>query len=436
MLDIKFIRDNADKVKKAIADKKIGLDLDELLDLDAKRRDLITELESLQALKNQISKEFPKLSAGEKKTKLLEIEEVDGKTGSLKLRLESVLEDYENLMCKVPTIPAADTPPGNDERGNVEVSKWGKIREFDFPLKDHITLGKDLDILDLDRGAKVGGYRGYYIKNDGVLLMMGFLFHALKKMSAKGFSPMIPPTLVKQFALFGSGYFKGRDYSPDTDEIYMVGSPDIDETGKASKEKKFLVGTAEPSILAYYAGEVLESAQLPMRNSGFSQCYRSEIGSYGKDTKGIYRVHEFMKIEQVILAPANIEAADALQQEMLSISKELHEELGLPYRVLRICAGDLGAGKYKQFDMEAWIPSRNAYGETGSSSNFLDWQSRRLNVKYKTQTGEKKYVYMLNNTALPSPRIFIAILENYQQKDGSVVVPEILRPYVGKDVIK
>jgi len=426
MLDIKFIREHSEEIKKAAELKKIDLDVDELLYVDQRRRDLLTELESLQATKNEFSKIIGTLSAEERQVKLLEMKEVDLKSTQIKALLEEVLLQYNELMTKVPTIPAADTPVGKDDRDNVEVEKGGKIPDFDFPIKDHIQLGKDLDILDVDRGAKVAGYRGYYVKNDGVLLMMGFLMYALQKMVARGYAPMIPPTLIKEFALFGSGYFKGKDYNPDTDEIYMVGG----------QEKKFLVGTAEPSILAYYSDEVLDGAMLPIRNSGFSQCYRSEIGSYGKDTKGIYRVHEFMKIEQVVIAPANIELADKLQQEMLEISKELHRDLGLPYRVLRICGGDLGAGKYKQFDMEAWIPSRNAYGETGSSSNFLDWQSRRLNVKYKTAEGKKEFAYMLNNTALPSPRIFIAILENYQQADGSVIVPEVLRPFVGKDVIR
>jgi seryl-tRNA synthetase len=430
MLDIKYIRDNPDKIKKAVELKKLDLNVDELLDVDSKRRDLIAELEGLQNTKNEFSKIIGGLAPEERQVKLLEMKEVDSRATQTKAELEKVLEQYFVLMAKVPTVPAEDTPIGRDDRDNVEVDKWGAIPQFDFPIKDHIQLGKDLDILDLERGAKVGGYRGYYVKNDGVLLMMGFLFYALQKMAAKGYAPMIPPTLIKESALFGSGYFKGREYNPDTDEIYMVNNPE------AGGEKKFLVGTAEPSLLAYYSDEVLDQSQLPMRLSGFSQCYRSEIGSYGKDTKGIYRVHEFMKIEQVVLAPADVEVANKMQEEMLSISQELHRDLGLPYRVLRICSGDLGTGKYKQFDMEAWIPSRNGYGETGSSSNFLDWQSRRLNVKYKTAEGKKEFVYMLNNTALPSPRIFIAILENYQQKDGSIKVPEVLVPFVGKTVIK
>lgn len=200
-------------------------------------------------------------------------------------------------------------------------------------------------------------------------------------------------------------------------------------------EKKFLIGTAEPSLLAYYSGEVLDESQLPMRLCGYSQCYRSEIGSYGKDTKGLYRVHEFMKVEQVILGKTDIKEAEKLQDEMVAISREMHEELGLPYRQIIICTGDLGAGKYRQYDLEAWLPGLNRWGETGSASIFLDWQARRLNVKYKDKDGNKKYVYMLNNTALPSPRIFIAILENFQQADGSVKIPEVLQKYMPGNIV-
>jgi seryl-tRNA synthetase len=349
---------------------------------------------------------------------------------------KEINEQFESLMVKVPTIPSSDTPIGKDESENVEVYKWGEPTKFDFKDKDYIELSKDLDLLDLERGVKVAGYRGYYVKNEAVLLQMGMMLYALKKMVQKGFTPFIPPTLVREYVLFGSAYFSGKYYNPKVDEIYKIANDEVEADGTVKKENKFLIGTAEPSLLAYHSGEVLKEKDLPLRICGFSQCYRSEIGSYGRDTKGIYRVHEFMKVEQVCISKASVEEADKLHQEMLSISKELHEELGLPYRQLQICTGDLSAGKYKQFDMEAWIPSRKSYGETGSASNFLDWQARRLNVKYKNEKGDKEFVYMLNNTALPSARILIAILENYQQKDGSIKVPEVLQEYVGKKVIK
>jgi seryl-tRNA synthetase len=350
-------------------------------------------------------------------------------------------------MVRVPNIISPDTPLGKDESENKEVFRWipngdgtgsnsGEPKKFDFTPKDHMALGTSLDILDFEKGTKIGGFRGYYLKNEGVQLVMGIMMYAINKMVEKGFKPMIPPTLVKEFVLFGTGYFKGTDYDPEVDEIYEIATTDKEATGEKSAEKKFLVGTSEPSLLAYYSDEVLKADQLPIKNAGYSQCYRSEIGSYGKDVKGMYRVHEFMKVEQVVLAEADIEAANKLQDEMVAISGEMHEELGLPYRRLLICTGDLGAGKYKQYDTEAWLPGMNRWAETGSASNFLDWQSRRLNVKYvDAKTGEKKYVYMLNNTALPSPRVFIAILENYQTADGKVMVPEVLQKYVGKKLI-
>ncbi len=420
MLDIKFIRENKDAIKKAAVDKNISLDVDRLLSLDKTRRELIVKIESARAEQKKLGRE-----------NIEEARRLKEEQKKLDLELQTIEASYEMLMLKVPTIPSPDTPIGKNSDDNVEIDKWGEIPELKFKPKDHIQLGKELDILDLERGAKVAGYRGYYIKNEGARLMMALMMYAFNKMADKGYSPMIVPTLVKEFALFGSGYFSGKEYNPEKDEIYEVATRDKESDGGQSKEKKFLAGTAEPSLLAYYADEVLSEEELPIKFSGFSQCYRSEIGSYGKDTKGFYRVHEFMKVEQVVLAKADIKEADKLQQEMFSISRELHEDLGLPYRVLQICTGDMSPGKYKAFDIEAWMPGLNRWGETGSASNFLDWQSRRLNVKYRNKAGETKFVYMLNNTALPSPRPFIAILENYQQKDGSVEVPKVLRDYCG-----
>jgi seryl-tRNA synthetase len=435
MQDIKYIRSNSEAFQKAIELKKINLDLNSLLSIDTERRNLLTQIETLQSQKRAASKELGKMSPEQRQEKLKELKTVDSTQESYQKQLDEIEEKFHDLMVRVPVIPAPDTPLGKDDSENVEIEKWGNPREFDFTPKDHLELGKSLGILDMERGAKVSGYRGYYVQNDGVLLMLGFMFYAVSKMSQKGYKPMIPPTLVKGDVLFGSGYFKGRKYNSEVDEVYSLASKDKDSEGNYVQNDKFLVGTAEPSLLAYYQDEVLDLANLPMKLSGFSQCYRSEIGSYGRDTKGLYRVHEFMKVEQVVLCEADIDLANSLQDEMISISKELHQDLGLPYRQLRICSGDLSAGKYKQYDLEAWIPSRGGYGETGSSSNFLDWQSRRLNVRYKDKDGQIKHAFMLNNTALPSPRIFIAILENYQNSDGTVTVPEVLRPFVGKDKI-
>ncbi len=438
MLDIQFIRNNVEVVKEAVVAKNLSLDVDVLLAKDQERIKFLQELEELKSLKNDINDLIQQAKTPEERNEVIaKGKEIKEKTEALEPQFSAVKEEFDRLMAQVPNIVSQDTPRGKSDAENVEIGKFGEIKQFDFTPRTHMELGKMLDILDLERGAKVSGYRGYYLKNEGALLVMGLMMYAIEKMVSRGYTPMIPPTLVKGFPLFGSGYFKGLEYDGSVDEIYQVATSDKEADGSLSKEGKFLVGTAEPSLLSYYADEVLEEKDLPMKLSGFSQCYRSEIGSYGKDTKGMYRVHEFMKVEQVVLAKADLAAVDALQEEMIGISEEMHKELGLPYRKIQICTGDMSAGKYRAFDLEAWMPGMNRYGETGSASNFLDWQARRLNVKYKeTATGEKKHVYMLNNTALPSPRIFIAILENYQQADGSVVVPEVLRKYVGKDKIE
>jgi seryl-tRNA synthetase len=423
MLDIKFIRENAAAIKDAATKKNLDpMVIDELLDVDTKRRELMTSSEALRA---EQKKTQDRETGAKLKEQFKEQEE----------KLKPLEKRFNELMVRVPNIISPDTPVGKSEDENKVVFTWGEPKKFDFEPKTHVELGTALDILDFERGTKVGGFRAYYVKNDGVLLQMGLMMYVIEKMVAKGFAPMIPPTLVKEFALSGTGYFKGTEYDPAVDEVYKVATPEKDSGGETSKEQKFLVGTAEPSLLAYYSDEVLRMDQLPMRLSGFSQCYRTEIGSYSKDVKGMFRVHEFMKVEQVIIAPADIGLSNKLQDEMVALSGELHKELGLPYRQLAICTGDLSAGKYRQFDIETWLPGMNRWAETGSGSNFLDWQARRLNVKYTDANGDKKFVYMLNNTGLPSPRVFIAILENHQTKDGKIAVPEVLQKYVGKAFI-
>ena len=435
MLDIKFIREHADVLRDVSVKKNLDPKvIDELIEVDARRREVMALSENLRA-------EQKKTQDREAGTKLKEqFREQEEKLKPLEKR-------FRELMVRVPNIIAQDVPVGKSEEENKEVFRWipngdgtgsnsGEPRAFDFVPKDHMELGTSLDILDFEKGTKVGGFRGYYLKNEGVQLVMGIMMYAVNKMVGKGFRPMIPPTLVKEFALFGTGYFKGTDYDPEIDEIYQIATSDKEASGEVSAEKKFLVGTSEAPVLAYYSDEVLKADQLPIKNVGYSQCYRSEIGSYGRDVKGMYRVHEFMKVEQVVIAPADIPLTNKLQEEMIGISGEMHEELGLPYRRIIICTGDLGGGKYRQFDTEAWLPGMNRWAETGSASNFLDWQSRRLNVKYTDpKTGETKYVFMLNNTGLASPRTLIAILENHQTKDGRVMVPEVLQKYVGKKII-
>lgn len=445
MLDIKFIRANADKVKKAAGDKRIDVNIDELLDIDVKRRELMSEVESLQATKNAASKEIPKLADEEKKVKLLELKEVDARQGEVEALLKNIEIRYNELMLMVPNIPSPESPIGPDDSANLPWSYWGpssghvdpkdteKVAlvptKFDFEVKDHIALANSLGILDLERGAAVSGFRGYYLKNEGVLLHYGIMWYALNKLASKGFKLFSTPTLVREAALIGSGHFPAGKA-----EVYKVGN--AANLDAEDKEAQYLVGTAEPSLLAYYADQILEEKDLPIQMAGISPCYRSEVGSYGKDTKGIYRIHEFMKVEQVIICKADMTEGDKWLEALRETAEELLQDLQIPYRVLNICTGDMGMGKYKMYDIESYMPARKGYGETHSDSNLTDWQARRLNLRYRTKEGEVKHVFTLNNTAVASPRILIAILENFQKADGSVVVPEVLRPYVGKDVLK
>jgi len=429
MLDIKFIEENKEEVKRAVEVKGLDVDINKLLDLNNKRKTLLAEIEELRAERNRNVEKIKNDSS--EKEKLIE----EGKSIKNKLKVveedyRKVREDFEELMLLVPNIPSEDTPVGDDDEDNVELRKWGETPGFDFSIKNHIELGEDLDLLDLKKGAKVSGFRGYYLKNEGVLLHLGILWYALNKLIEKGFTPFIPPTLVNKFALVGSGHFPF-----DEDEVYQIANPGKLEGGEEIANPKYLVGTAEPSLLAYYSDSVLDD--LPVKACGISPCYRSEVGSYGKDVKGLYRIHEFMKVEQIVICKADIEESNSYLEEMREISEEMLQELNIPYRLLSICTGDMGAGKYKMYDLEAWMPSRNSYGETHSDSNTTDWQTRRLNIKYKDEKGEKRHAFALNNTAIASPRILIAIMENYQQKDGSIKIPEVLRNYLGgKEFIK
>ncbi|MBU0722446.1 serine--tRNA ligase [Patescibacteria group bacterium] len=423
MLDIKFIRANVDIVKQAVKNKNLKIDVNELLKVDENRKKLQGEIDSLRTQKNELAEAGKKNRPTDEQIKRGKA--IKEKIIEIETEFKLVDEKYKELMWQTPQIPCSDAPLGQDETDNVEVKKWGKIKKFAFPIKDHLELGKNLDILDVEKGAKVGGYRGYYLKNEGVLLHLGLMMFAMEKMVKNGFKPFIPPTIIREFAMYGSGHFPfGKD------DIYQIINSGKLADGSNVAENKYLVGTSEPSILAYHADEILNETELPKKYCGFSQCYRSEIGSYGKDTRGIYRIHEFMKIEQVIFCKNDYKESEKLHQEITAISEEILKDMEIPYRILDICTGDMGAGKYRMFDLESWMPSRNSYGETHSSSNLGDWQARRLNIKYQQKDGQKLFVHTLNNTAIASPRILIAILENNQQADGSIVVPKVLRKYL------
>lgn len=420
MLDINFIRTNVDIVKKATHDKGIDLDIDQLLILDQKRRDIISKVDALRHERNLASQARDVAKGKQVKQEL----------DSWEKELKEAEDHFNHMMLFVPNVPALDSPIGANDDYNREVSKWGKIPKFDFTPKDHIELGKSLDILDLEQGARVAGFRGYYLKNEGAMLHLALLNFAFDKIVSQGFMPMVPPTLVHQAVLIGSGHFpSGKD------NVYQIANPGKISTGEEIKNPLYLVGTAEPSLLAYYLDKTISEDQLPIKVCAMTQCYRSEVGDYGRDTRGLYRLHEFGKVEQVVICKNNLEESEEQFKDMLSYSEEIMKALGLYYRVVNVSTGGMGAGKYKQYDIEAWMPSRQGFGETHSNSNLVDWQSRRLNLKVKTKNGQTNYPYSLNNTVIASPRILIAILENFQQQDGSVVIPEPLQPYTNFSII-
>ena len=427
MLDIKFIRENSNKVKEACQKKGIALDLDSLLETDKKRRELLQALEEMRAKKNRANQDIRKAkSQKEKNVIILKMRELDDNSDRVAKEFKKIEKKFKELMLLVPNIPSEDTPIGRDEKDNKEIEKWGVLPKFGFKIKDHIQLGEELDLIELKAGAKTAGFRGYYLKNEAVVIHFALIWHTFNKIREKGFTPFLPPTLLREFALIGSGHFPAS-----REEVYQIGNPGRIGGEKTTKEPLFLAGTSEPSLLAFHAGKILDEKDLPVKMCGLSQCYRSEAGSYGKDTKGLYRLHEFMKVEQVVICRDDIEESNKWLKEMREFSQEILKDLKLPHRVVQICTGDMGTGKYKMYDIETWMPSRRNYGETHSDSNLTDWQTRRLNIRYRLKSGEIRFPHALNNTVIASPRILIAILENYQQKDGSILVPEILQKYTG-----
>lgn len=421
MLSINFIRENQELLKKAVRDKQMAEDLiDRLLDVDDRRRELIERIDRLRAQRNEAAKSR-NIDLGK---------EVKIKLGELEPQLKEVEEQYFKLMLEVPNVPSEDTPIGKNEENNLILETWGEKPNFNFSPLSHIELSEKLDLIDLKKGAQTSGFRGYYLKNAAAKLHFAVLFYAWQKIVEAGFNPMVPPTILKEFAFVGSGHFPFFK-----EDVYQIANPGLLASGEKIIDSEYLAGTAEPSLLAYFANTVLREADLPIRVAGWTPCYRSEAGSYGKDTQGIYRVHEFAKVEQVVLCQADNKISDQWLEEMKNISAGILRDLGLPYRVVQVCTGDMGAGKRKMYDIETWMPSRNDYGETHSDSNLTDWQSRRLNICYLNKQGKKVLVHTLNNTVLASPRILVAILENYQQPDGSIIIPQVLRGLVGIEKI-
>lgn len=415
MLDIKYIRENADAVKKGAKDKRNPIDIDELLKLDAEIRPKRTEWEQLQAERNRLSKEIGKAPAAERDVLKAQVAEIKAKMETIETSLTAGEAKLTELLMLVPQPARADVPIGRDDTENLEVKKWGTPPQFDFKPLDHITLGTKLGLVDFERGVRIAGSRSYVLTGMGARLEQAVLRYVYDKLCSKNYQPMSIPVLVREDCMIGTGYFPtGRE------QAYYV-----------EKDELALVGTAEVPLTSFYAGEILPEEKLPIKMMAWSGCFRREAGTYGKDTSGLYRVHQFQKIEQVIIGEASVEASERYHQELLSNAEECLQDFGLPYRVVYVCTGDLGQGQVRKHDIETWMPSRGGYGETHSCSTFHEFQARRLKLRYKGKDGQTKICHTLNNTAIASPRVLISLLEVHQRADGSVAIPKCLQPYLG-----
>ncbi|HEX5011924.1 MAG TPA: serine--tRNA ligase [Planctomycetota bacterium] len=415
MLDIRTIRDDPEAVRAGAARKRIPLDLDRLLALDDRRRALIRQVEDVKAEQKRRGKAVGSLAPEARGAEVAALAQLKESIGAGEAELAAVMAEWEALMLRVPNIPASEVPDGKDESENVELRRVGEVPDKGFPLLDHVELGRRLQLLDIERGVKVSGTRFYFLCGDGALLHRAVLAFALDHMVRKGFVPMEVPVLVRDAAMTGTAYFPGGE-----EQAYRL-----------ERDKLNLVGTAEVPLTSFRGGEILQASELPLRLVAQSHCFRREAGAAGKDTRGLYRIHQFQKVEQVVILPADEEASRAEHQAILRNAEEVLEALELPYRVVNVCGGDLGQPQVQKFDIETWMPSRNGYGETHSASRFHDFQARRLDLRYRDAQGELRFCHTLNNTVIASPRILIPILELYQQKDGSVVVPAALRPWMG-----
>ncbi|MBT3835320.1 serine--tRNA ligase [Candidatus Peribacteria bacterium] len=412
MIDLQDLRNRPDVYKTVLKNKNIDLDVDEFLKIDEERKQLIPVVEEMRKKQNEVSKEMPKLKGKEKEKILKEMKILSDDLKKKQEVLKEVEEKWNDMQLKLPSIPLDTVPVGKDDSENVEIKKEGEPKTFDFDVVDHTDLGEKLDIIDIPRGVKIAGARSYFLKGNGARLEHALLRFAMDHLAAKGWTVFSPPVMVGWDCLMGTGFFPGaEEQTYETDDNYLI-------------------GTSEVSVCSYHKGEILDLKGLPKRYCGISPCFRREAGTYGKDTKGLYRVHQFMKVEQVVLCEANQEVALEIFEEIRNNAEEVLQALDLPYRVVNVCTGDMGQGKVFMQDIETWMPSREAYCETHSCSYLGDFQSRRLNIRYE-EDGKKKFVHTLNNTCIATPRILIPILETYQNKDGSVTVPEVLRPYMG-----
>ncbi len=414
MLDIKFIRENADIVRDACTKKHITFDVDALLALDQVRLQKLSLVETLRAEQNTVSDRIPTSGAEERVTLIAQMSLLKEDLKQHENELREIMDSWQKLMLQVPNVPDISVPEGDDDTGNVEIRVWGEKPVLENP-KNHIELCEEFDLADFGRGAKVAGFRGYFLKNEAVQIEMALWQLFNEKLIAKGFTPMIVPSLVSEKTLTGTGYLPGGE-----DDLYRT------------QDNEYLAGTGEVAAMSYYSDEIIDKSQLPIKISAFSPCFRREAGAHSKDTKGLIRVHEFFKLEQIVLCEASHLESVAHHETITENVEEILRELELPYHVVINCAGDLGQGQVKKYDIEVWMPSQNTYRETHSASYFHDFQTRRLNIRYRDESGNLQFVHSLNNTAVATPRIIACILENYQQPDGTILIPKVLQKYVGK----
>ena len=422
MIDIKIIRENSEKFKTSSQAKNFNVDIDKLLDIDMQLKDAKQKLQDISTDKNRIGKSIPKLDAEEKKTALSELAEFKEQESKYNDLIKELQPNFDELMQQVPQPADDDVPLGKDDTENIEIRKEGRIPEFDFELKDHLTLGLELGIIDVERGVKLAGTRNYFLKCDGAMLHWAVLRFAIDTMVSRGYVPMSVPLLMKDEAMRGTGYYPGSE----------------EQTYRMEKDQLNLVGTAEVPLTAYRMGEILDNEELPLKFCALSSCFRREAGAAGKDTYGLYRIHQFDKVEQVVICKNNDEESKKFHDEILANSEAVMKALELPYRVVNVCTGDLGRGQAKKFDIEAWMPSRENYCETHSASKFYEFQARRMNLRYKDSVSKKNlYCHTLNNTVIASPRVLIPILELYQNPDGTITIPQVLRKYMNnKEIIE
>ncbi|GJM20346.1 MAG: serine--tRNA ligase [Planctomycetota bacterium] len=415
MLDIKLLRERLDEVRDGARKKNIAVDLDQLVRVDDERRRLIRKVEDAVAEQRKRSKALGKMSQEEREAELAALGELKTAIKADEQELEATKAEFDALMLQVPNIPSPEVPEGATDADNVELRRVGEPPAPESTPLDHMELGERLKLFDIERGVRLSGTRFYVLRGAGARLHRAVLNFAYDHMVAKGFEPFEVPVLVRDPAMVGTAYFPGGE-----EQAYRL-----------EKDQLNLVGTAEVPLTSFRAGEILELDELPVRMVARSICFRREAGAAGKDTRGLYRIHQFEKVEQVVLMPADEAASLAEHQAILNNSEELLQALELPYRVVNVCGGDLGQPQVQKFDIETWMPSRGAYGETHSASRFHDFQSRRLELRYRDANGKIHYCYTLNNTVAASPRLLIPLLENHQRPDGSVNVPDVLRPYMG-----